>query len=186
MKRSILFIGHKMNFELEFMESCTKMTDINEHLPVLAELASQCTHVTELGVGWAQSTRAFLRHNVTLHSYEYLPQPGIVDFFIQARNAGRNVALHIADTRKVEIEPTDFLFVDSLHIYEQVQEELRLHANKARKFIGFHDTTSYEFNGEFGGKGIWPAIQEFIDTHPEWQLVERRTNNNGLTILKRV
>jgi hypothetical protein len=109
-----------------------------------------------------------------------------VDFFIQARNSGRNVALHIADTRKVEIEPTDFLFVDSLHIYEQVQEELRLHADKARKFIGFHDTTSYEINGEFGGKGIWPAIQEFIDTHPEWQLVERRTNNNGLTILKRV
>ena len=36
------------------------------------------------------------------------------------------------------------------------------------------------------GRGIWPAIAEFMSTHPEWQLVERRTNNNGLTILKRI
>jgi hypothetical protein len=175
-----------MNFEKEYQDACVKVTDIHEHLPILSELTSQCTHVTELGVGWAQSTRAFLRHDVELHSYEFMPQPGIREFFEQAKNAGRNVTLHIDDTRKVEIAETDFLFVDSLHIYEQVQKELELHANKARKYIGFHDTTSYADNGEFGGKGIWPAIQEFIDSHSEWQLVERRTNNNGLTVLKRV
>ena len=175
-----------MDFEKEYQDACAKDTDIHEHLPIISELTSQCTHVTELGVGWAQSTRAFLRHDVELHSYEFMPQPGIREFFDEAKNAGRNVTLHIDDTRKIEIAETDFLFVDSLHIYEQVQKELELHANKARKYIGFHDTTTYADNGEFGGKGIWPAIQEFIDSHPEWQLVERRTNNNGLTILKRV
>lgn len=175
-----------MNFEKEYQDACARDTDIHEHLPIISELTSQCNHVTELGVGWAQSTRAFLRHNIELHSYEFMPQPGIVEFFEQAKNAGRNVTLHIDDTRKVEIAETDLLFVDSLHIYEQVQKELELHAGKARKYIGFHDTTTYADNGEFGGRGIWPAIQEFIDAHPEWQLVERRTNNNGLTILKRV
>jgi hypothetical protein len=175
-----------MDFEKEYQDACARDTDIHEHLPVLSELTSQCTHVTELGVGWAQSTRAFLRHDIELHSYEFMPQPGIREFFDEAKNAGRNVTLHIDDTRKIDIAETDLLFVDSLHIYEQVQKELELHANKARKYIGFHDTTTYADNGEFGGKGIWPAIQEFIDSHPEWQLVERRTNNNGLTILKRV
>ena len=175
-----------MDFEKEYLDACERDTDIHEHLPVLSELTSQCTHVTELGVGWAQSTRAFLRHDIELHSYEFMPQPGIREFFDEAKNAGRNVTLHIDDTRKIDIAETDLLFVDSLHIYEQVQKELELHANKARKYIGFHDTTTYADNGEFGGKGIWPAIQEFIDSHPEWQLVERRTNNNGLTILKRV
>ena len=175
-----------MDFEKEYQDACARDTDIDEHLPVLSELTSQCTHVTELGVGWAQSTRAFLRHDIELHSYEFMPQPGIREFFDEAKNAGRNVTLHIDDTRKIDIAETDLLFVDSLHIYEQVQKELELHANKARKYIGFHDTTTYADNGEFGGKGIWPAIQEFIDSHPEWQLVERRTNNNGLTILKRV
>ena len=175
-----------MDFEKEYQDACARDTDIHEHLPVLSELTSQCSHVTELGVGWAQSTRAFLRHDIELHSYEFMPQPGIREFFDEAKNAGRNVTLHIDDTRKIDIAETDLLFVDSLHIYEQVQKELELHANKARKYIGFHDTTTYADNGEFGGKGIWPAIQEFIDSHPEWQLVERRTNNNGLTILKRV
>jgi hypothetical protein len=175
-----------MDFEKEYQDACAKDTDIHEHLPVLSELTSQCTHVTELGVGWAQSTRAFLRHDIELHSYEFMPLPGIREFFEEAKNAGRNVTLHVDDTRKVEITETDLLFVDSLHIYEQVQKELELHANKARKFIGFHDTTTFADNGEFGGRGIWPAIQEFIDSHPEWQLVERRTNNNGLTILRRV
>jgi hypothetical protein len=175
-----------MDFEKEYQESCAKVTDIHEHLPIISELTSQCTHVTELGVGWAQSTRAFLRHDVELHSYEYSPQPGIIDFFIAARKGGRNVTLHIDDTRKIDIAETDLMLVDSLHVYEQVQTELTLHANKVRKYILFHDTTLFADRGEFGGKGIWPAIQEFMDSHPEWQLIERRTNNNGLTILKRV
>jgi len=175
-----------MDFEKEYQDACARDTDIHEHLPIISELTSQCTHVTELGVGWAQSTRAFLRYNVELHSYEFMPQPGIREFFEEARNAGRNVTLHVDDTRKVEIAETDLMLVDSLHIYEQVQKELELHAGKVRKYILFHDTTSFADHGEFGGKGIWPAVQEFIDSHPEWQLVERRTNNNGLTILKRV
>jgi hypothetical protein len=121
-----------------------------------------------------------------LHSYEYSPLPGIIDFFIQAKKSGRNVTLHIDDTRKVEIAETDIMLVDSLHVYEQVKTELELHADKVKKYILFHDTTSFADKGEFGGRGIWPAVQEFIDSHPEWQLVERRTNNNGLTVLKRV
>ena len=175
-----------MDFEKEYQDSCVRDTDIHEHLPLLAELASQCNLVTQLGVGWAQSTRGFLRHNVELHSYEFNPLPGIREFFLEAKNSGRNVELHVADTRKVEIAETDLMLVDSLHVYEQVQEELRLHAGKVKKYILFHDTTLFADQGEFGGKGIWPAVQEFIDSHPEWQLVERRTNNNGLTILKRV
>jgi hypothetical protein len=121
-----------------------------------------------------------------VHSYEFSPLPGIREFFEEARNSGRNVTLHVDDTRKVEIPECDMLFVDSLHVYEQVQKELELHAHKARQYIGFHDTTSFEHNGEFGGRGIWPAVQEFIDSHPEWQMIERRINNNGLTVLKRV
>lgn len=175
-----------MNFEQEYIDACNRSSDINEHLPFLAELSSECKCVVELGVGWAQSTRAFLRNDIELHSYEFAPLPGVPEYFESAKSSGRNVTLHVADTREVEITECDMLFVDSLHVYEQVKKELELHANKAKKYIGFHDTTSFAINGEFGGRGIWPAVQEFIDSHPEWQMIERRTNNNGLTILKRV
>lgn len=175
-----------MNFEFEYQLACAEISDINEHLPILSQLTEQCKHVTELGVGPARSTRAFLRHDVELHSYELCPGTGIEDFFNQAKTAGRRVTLHIADTRNVTIDETDLMLVDSLHIYEQVKTELALHADKVKKYLIFHDTTTFAERGEFGGRGIWPAIQEFIDSHQEWQLVERRTNNNGLTVLKRV
>jgi hypothetical protein len=186
MNQNFLFTGLNMNFEQEFQDAVNRNTDIHEHLELISSLVSECSHGTELGVGWAQSTRAFLRHNIRLHSYEFQPLPGVVDYFVAARQAGRDVSLHVADTRNVTIEPTDIMLVDSLHIYEQVQKELQLHADKVRKYILFHDTTTFAVNGEFGGKGIWPAVQEFMDTHPEWQMIERRTNNNGLTVLKRV
>jgi len=175
-----------MDYELEYQMACTRYTDIHEHLPVLSKLTEECTHVTEFGVGFGQSSRAFLRHPVELHSYEFEPLPGVVEFFVAARRGGRDVKFHVADTRKVVIQETDLLMVDSLHTYDQVKEELRLHADKARKYIVFHDTTSFEFKGEGGAPGIWPAIQEFIDSHPEWEMIERRFNNNGLTTLKRV
>ena len=35
-------------------------------------------------------------------------------------------------------------------------------------------------------QGLWPAVEEFLNEHSEWQLETRYTNNNGLTILKRV
>ena len=61
-----------------------------------------------------------------------------------------------------------------------------------------HDTTSYESRDEpltsenawIGepptGKGLWAAVTEFLESTDEWELHKRFTNNNGLTILKRI
>ena len=80
------------------------------------------------------------------------------------------------------------MFIDTLHNYNQLKKELELHSHKARKYIIFHDTTSFEYIGESyeGGyeKGIWPAIEELIEKGV-WEIKERYTNNNGLTILSR-
>jgi hypothetical protein len=35
-------------------------------------------------------------------------------------------------------------------------------------------------------KGLGPAISEFLIDNPQWILHEEFTNNNGLTILKKV
>ena len=58
---------------------------------------------------------------------------------------------------------------------------------KSRKYIIFHDTTSFEFSGMNGDTiGLWPAIEEFMNDNPHWIIAERFYNNNGLTILKRI
>jgi len=78
------------------------------------------------------------------------------------------------------------MLVDSYHSYEQVKSELDLHADKVSKYILFHDTELFGARGQGGEEGVWKAIQEFLDTNPQWQLVERRINCNGMTLIKRV
>ncbi len=101
-----------------------------------------------------------------------------------------------ANVLDIEIEETDLLFLDTWHSYKQLKAELEKHSSKARKYIICHDTTTYastdetnyeilgpEWKGE--GKGIWPAIEEFLHLNNQWSLHERIMYNNGLTILKR-
>jgi len=186
MNHNFLLIGLNMDFEQEYQDACARDTDMHEHLPWISELTSECSHATELGVGYAQSTRGFLRQDIEMHSYEISPYDVTTQYFNDARAAGRNVTLHVCSTLETEIAPTEIMLVDSYHSYEQVKGELALHADKVSKYILFHDTTLFGDRGQGGEGGIWLAIQEFLDANPQWQLVERRTNNNGMTLIKRV
>ena len=184
-----------MTQQQHFSELCSRPSDINEHLDTLRFYANQVKHVTEMGVRSVVSTFAFL-----MGKPEYLVS---IDINHPSKYSGgtNNLALakqyadennidfifQLGDTRKIKIDPTDFLFIDTWHVYEQVKEELRLHADSVSTYIGFHDTTTFADRGESSGHvGLWPAIEEFLDEHPEWKIEVRRTNNNGLTILKRV
>jgi hypothetical protein len=180
-----------------YNQRCQHKSDINEHLPTLKKYAEECEHITEMGVRWIVSTFAFMMGKpTTLISYDYSDAPGISVAYELAELEGINFRFEKADTRNLTIEETDFLFIDTLHHYDQLKIELELHGNKARKYIGFHDTTTFETVGELytnnptepnteEGKGLWKAIEEFLEINPHWKLHERYTNNNGLTILKR-
>mgnify|MGYP003341704613 CR=1 FL=1 len=101
----------------------------------------------------------------------------------------------IGNTLQMQIEETDLLFIDTLHAYKQLNQELTLHGNKAKKYIILHDTSSYEYSDERNSytnenmdspiRGLWPAVEEFLKNNNHWKIQERRLNNNGLTILKR-
>jgi hypothetical protein len=178
-------------------------SDINEHIPTLLEYASECEHITEMGVRAITSTWAFLgAAPKKLISYD-IENPSkwgadINQVYNVAKHYGLNYEFRKENVLKLEIEETDLLFLDTWHAYNQLKAELATHSSKAKKYIIMHDTTSYEFRdepltsenaweGELDfGKGLWAAIQEFLDSTDEWILHKRYTNNNGLTILKRV
>ena len=173
-------------------------SDINEHFPAIIELAKECDHITEMGVRTVVSTWAWLAgapkkglFSYDIHNPKYWVKGGdpIKDVEDTADAYGLNFKFTEADVCSIEIEETDLLFIDTWHCYDQLKEELRLHSNKARKYICFHDTTSYEVNGEDRkkGTGIWKAVEEFLeDNKDKWVLQERFTNNNGFTIIKRI
>lgn len=98
----------------------------------------------------------------------------------------------LGSTLTIDLEPTDLLFLDTLHQYNQLCLELERHSEKVRKYILLHDTQSFRYRDEGGmatnqtdKKGLQLAITEFLESHREWELHEEYTNNNGLTVLKR-
>jgi hypothetical protein len=138
-----------------------------------------------MGVRWVVSTWALLAAKPKkLISYDINYHPNIEQ--VKAAETETDFTFIKADVLTVDIEPTDMLFIDTWHIARQLKEELRLHANKVRRYLVFHDTTTFGNRGEDGGDGLWPVIDSFVNDNPDWVIKERLTNNNGLTILERV
>jgi hypothetical protein len=169
-------------------------SDINEHLPTLRRYGILVDHITELGVRYGGSLIAWvIAHPKIIRAYDHgnFRQFQGKRFEKWCKELDIDYRFTIADTRKITIEPTDLLFIDTLHTYKQLKKELELHGNKAKKFIIFHDTVTYgkvgqgkKFIGQKGeGKGILYAINEFLEEYPEWKKIKSYKNCNGLLII---
>jgi hypothetical protein len=171
--------------EMYYRQVCDHPSDINEHCPTLYLLAAQCRDVTDMGCRAGVSTTALLRGRPkTLDCYDVHRHP---EFDNLSRFAGRTeLRFHLGNVLDVEIAPTDLLFIDTYHVYEQLRRELELHAGRVRRFIALHDTTTFGEHGEReGSRGLWPAVEEFLADHPEWEIAARYHHNHGLTILEK-
>jgi len=167
-----------MNLEELYKKNCETPSDINEHLPVLKEYYDQCEHVTEIGVRGGVSLSAALVSNAKkVVAYDISP--------VEVPESDK-LTFICASSLEVEIEPTDFLFIDSLHTCDQLKRELGLHAINVRKWIGMHDLETFGLNGEDGGLGLKYAVDEFLEGNTHWGIVYFSRDNNGLMILERI
>jgi hypothetical protein len=178
------------NITAIYNQLCETPSDIHQHLPTLMKYGSECEHITEMGVRGVVSTFALLMGEPKrMISYDINWAQGIEGLVKEVNENGIDFDFRLGDTTDLTIAETDLLFIDTLHNYNQLKRELELHSDKVRKYLIFHDTTSFEFIGEsYEGKvdekGIWYAIEELLE-EGKWEIKERYTNNNGLTILKR-
>lgn len=165
---------------------CKTPSDINEHLIALRDFASKCKHITEMGTRKVVSTWAFaegLKKGSTLIAIDMTsPEEYGVSFepFINhCKDKGIDFRFIKGDTRKIKIDKTDLLFIDTNHTYEQLLVELNLHHKKVNKYLAFHDTVSCQSE-------LMPAIEQFILDNPEWNnIVHDSKVNNGLLILEK-
>lgn len=163
--------------ENKYQELCNTPSDIFKHLPKLREYADKCDHITEMGVRGCVSLYAFLSSSAS--------KVVAIDIFDVWTPEVEKLTFICADDLKIEIENTDFLFIDTAHNYIQLEQELALHAKNVNKYIGFHDTDIFGINGDDGGKGLMYAIEEFLIENPNWGIVYKTDINNGLTIIER-
>jgi hypothetical protein len=188
-------------------------SDINEHLPTLYKYATECETILETGVRGCVSSWALvygLLNNNSVNKAIILNDisPCNIDELL-AHTKDLPIIVQYKWVNNLELEipyNVDLTFIDTWHVYGQLKRELEKFSKITMKYIIMHDTTVDEWEGEsirerfdidaqvkFSGfprdeitRGLWPAISEFLSAHPEWVLHERFTNNNGLTILKRI
>ena len=195
----------------KYTTACTRGSDINEHLPTLKRYTDMCTHVTECGVrgvvsSWAFAAGLLGKPGARLVQVDLDTNSNVVMFGNLARQNGIDTVFYKQSDLECPIEPTELLFIDTWHVYGHLKRELARWNAHVSKYIIMHDTTVDEWRGETIRcgwnpvkqsaetgipvdeivKGLWPAIDEFLREHPEWTLEARYTNNNGLTILRRV
>jgi hypothetical protein len=168
-----------------YAEACATPSDIHEHLPALYALARECRHVTEMGTRTGVSTTALLlAQPEVLVCYDTVKYPQVER--LQPLAGRTDFVFHQRDVLHVDIEETDLLFIDTWHVFEQLRDELRLHAGKVRRYLVLHDTTTFGERGETAGhRGLWPAVEEFLSLGL-FRLKQRWENNNGLSVLERV
>ena len=169
-----------------YQRACTTVSDIHQHLPTLYRYASCCRHVTEFGTRTGVSTLALLRAvPERLVAYDLYRHPEVDRLEELARLQHVDFSFRQADTRCVDLEPTDLLFIDTFHARDQLETELAAAGAKVRRYLIFHDTETYGDHGEDGGEGIWPAIAAFVRRYPTWCLLEHFSVNHGLSVLWR-
>lgn len=190
-----------------------RASDINEHVQTLAEYASMSSSVLECGVRSGNSTWGMVA-GLLANSYKVKKLVScdlVKDPSFEHRTPLVNKFLDFKfwignDLDYPDDENFDLIFIDTWHIYGHLKRELAKFAPMCNKYIIMHDTEidsmfsesirldfdvvkqSQEsgYSVEEISKGLHPAINEFLDTHPEFKLKQRFLNCNGLTILERV
>lgn len=189
---------------------CQNPSDIFELVPVLRRYAIQCDSVTEIGVRNMVSTWGLL-HGLAENDTPHRKYVGIdigraEDYIFNkavqlSKDNGIEFQFIQENDMNIDIEPTDLLFIDTLHIYAQLTYELEKFCSKAKRYIIMHDTSqTFEYRdcesyqGDYSEypsfisrtkRGLWPAVVDFLDRHPEWVLQERLDFCNGMTVLRR-
>jgi len=180
-------------------------SDINEHLPTLFRYAQECDSVFETGVRGCISSWAFVyglltgkkSTNSKFMLLNDLYECNIKDLVYSSLN--EDIKLNYVWKNNLEVEfykTYDLTFIDTWHVYGQLKRELEKLSKVTNKYIIMHDTTVDEWYGEtmrmgFNAvqqsletgfpleeinKGLWPAIEEFLQNNPDWYLHERYTN----------
>jgi hypothetical protein len=188
--------------------------DIYEHIPTLYKYATECSTIFETGVRGCVSSWAFakgLLNNGSDRKKLFLndiSQCEISELLNDCQKCKIDVQYKWINNLELELTDTfDLVFIDTWHVYAQLKRELDKFSKITNKYIIMHDTTVDEIYGEtirLGWDahrqsletgfpieeincGLWKAVEEFLEKNSEeWVLHERYTNNNGLTILKRI
>lgn len=174
---------------------------ITAHLPRLRALADGLELAVEFGVKRGASSSALLLGAARVMSFDIVATP---EARLLQQLAGDRWDYRLEDSRTAEIPEVDLILFDSLHTFDQLEVELARHGHRSRRYLVFHDVTTFGEVGAVGetGRQAWtytagggsvprshwgirPAIDAWQVAHDEWRIAERCVDSHGLLVLER-
>ena len=208
---TLIFVPFPKSFiTIKYLSLKFSPSDINKHLKTIYELTLECDSVFETGVRGVVSSWAFLNGLKNNQNADYLLndiENCDVDLLLKtAKKINVDCNFVISNNLNLEFNKNyDLTFIDTWHVYAQLARELEKFESITSKYIVLHDTTvdgdygeAIRFNNDTESlakitgypkeeieKGLWPAVEEFLENNSNWKLYKKFTHNNGLTILKK-
>ena len=157
--------------------------DVTDHMEKLKSYASQCSHVSELGIKNVGSTLAFISGlPATVVSYDQSPMEiqGVDRVELAELALANNVTFTFVEEDPINstIANTDLLFIYDALESSRLSQHLSSHGNKASKFI---IVPLFSVDNE----SFISAINNFIEANPSWEILENIEGWCGLVVLSK-
>jgi len=192
-------LEYETNKEVILFEESKKDSEmahfIGYHLDKIFDICKDegIQSVVEIGTRGLCSTCAFLKAKVkNITTYDICDITSMFpikynEFLECSKELNLNFIFIQEDSLKAEIQQCDILFLDTVHTYNQVSQELKRHSNKVKKHIIIHDTCCSEIDPEIqSGEGVTKAISDFLEKNNCWKITYETKESQGLTILSRL
>lgn len=157
----------------------------------LFKYASRVRHVSIIGCGSGLSLlTAIAAQPETIRVYNNSSQD-VNQFQDICKQSGIDFEFHVADMSELKIQPTDLLYIDTVHEGHVKGSELRLHAPSVNRYILVPQTYTNAHDPQSGITlpnniqpcGIIHGINTFIVEFPKWHILEHQYYEPGLTVL---
>lgn len=153
--------------------------------------ASRVRHISILGCGSGLSLlTAIAAQPDTIRVYNNSSQD-VNQFQDICVQAGIDFEFHVADMSQLKIQPTDLLYLDTVHEGHVKASELRLHAPQVSRYVLVPETYTHAHDPQPGITlpnntqpcGVIHGINTFIVEFPKWHILEHVYYEPGLTVL---
>jgi hypothetical protein len=160
------------------------------YLPTLRRLAGDVMHATEFGFNQGLSAIALLAglpEGGVLHSYDIRWHPVAEGLELQSWRESKRFVFHLRSSIEpsLSIEPTELLFIDSMHTANQLAGELNRHEHHVLRYLVLHDTEVHWVHGEDGQPGLRGPVEALMASGA-WRLAHREGHGCGLMVFERV
>ena len=199
--------------EKKYVKLCNTKSDIYEHLPLLRNYSSKCESVIECGVRRCVSSWALIHGllnnnmNVKKIIFNDIIPCDVKEIVKNTKHLNIEINYIWCSDTEMQLDTNyDLVFIDTWHVYGQLKRELNKFGKVINKYIIMHDTSideihsesvrnkhdihkkmeEYNFTYDEVTVGLKRAIDEFLLENPEWVVLEKLTNNNGITVLEKM